>query len=91
MPLTPEESQSLTNLQRRILTNTAAGKPITEGIDREEIRKALDLFRGDRAKALAAGVAKAPAKKRASKVKQTESEADAALAAKLAKFKVSLD
>lgn len=58
MPITPEQSQQLTNLQQRILANTAAGKGAHDGITQEELKAALDILRGDRGKALAAGAEK---------------------------------
>lgn len=67
MPMTPEQSQQLTNLQKRIFTNAQQGKASTEGITQEELSEALNILRGDRAKALAAGAAKAPKKGRSKK------------------------
>lgn len=73
MPITPEQSQQITNLQQRILRNVAAGKPSSDGIDQSELRAALDILRGDRAKALAAGATK-PGRKATPKKTAVSSE-----------------
>jgi hypothetical protein len=70
MPLSPEDSQFLTNLQQRILANTAAGKGAHEGITAEDLKAALDKLRGDRGKALAAGAEKAGKAKPGRKAKE---------------------
>jgi hypothetical protein len=67
MPLAPEEAQMMTNLQRRILQNVAAGKPSADGITKEELTASLNLLRGDRAKSLAAGAEKAAKAKKGAK------------------------
>lgn len=82
MPLTPEDSQKLTDLQRRILSNVQANKPPHEGIDRAELTEAITLLRSSRATALAAGVAKAPKKAKTAKPKVTSDALDALLASK---------
>lgn len=82
MPLSPEDSQKLTDLQKRILMNTQAGKSPHEGIERAELTEALTILRSSRATALAAGVAKAPKKAKASKPKMTSDALDALLAKK---------
>lgn len=65
MPITPEESQKLGDLQRRMLANLAAGKPAHDGLTKEEIREGLDFVRSGRAAAVAAGEKKAKPKKAA--------------------------
>lgn len=69
MPLSPENAQKLTNLQQRILANAAADRPKHAGISKEELKEALDILRGDRAKALQAGVEKAKKGKKEKVVK----------------------
>lgn len=65
MAITPEESQKLGDLQRRMLANIAANKPAHDGLTKEEIREALDFVRSGRAAAVAAGEKKAKPKKAA--------------------------
>lgn len=68
MPITPEDAQKLADLQRRMLTNLAAGKAGHDGFTQDEIREGLNFIRSGRASAVAAGQEKA-AKTRKTKVK----------------------
>jgi hypothetical protein len=69
MPITPEEAQKLSNLQRRMLANIAADKPSHDGLTKEEIKEALDFVRSGRASAVAAGEKATAKKTRAPKAK----------------------
>ena len=75
MPMTPEQAQQLSDLQRRILANTAAGRPSSHGIEKDEIAKAVDILRGDRTSAMASAAAKGKTKKAAAKTSSESLEA----------------
>lgn len=89
MAITPEQSQQVTNLQRRILANVAQGKPSADGITREELSDALNILRGDRAKSLAGGATKPGRKKPAPSA--SASDAADSIAAKLKAKGFNLD
>ncbi len=50
MPLTPEQSQQVSDLRRRMLDNVAAGKATWDGFTREELQLGLESLRGGRAR-----------------------------------------
>ena len=54
MPLSPEDSQRITDLRSRMLANLAAGRQPWEGCTKEELRSALDQIRSGRSRAAAA-------------------------------------
>jgi len=55
MELTPERSQSLRNMQEKILANLAAGRPSNTGISTEELSENLAWMRSHRAPMAAKG------------------------------------
>lgn len=78
--LTPEQSQKITDLRRRMYTNVQEGRESHFGLTENEVREALDAVRSSRAQAMAAGEAK---KTRAKK--KLSSQSKSALFAKFAK------
>lgn len=59
MSLSPEQSQQLTDLRRKMLSNVAAGKPSFEGINETELGEALSFLRSNRTAAATANAKKA--------------------------------
>lgn len=82
MPITPEQSQKLTDIHQRVLANVAAGKKPQDGISQDEVKEALDILRSDRSKALAAGEKKAGKAKKEKKPSAAGQSLDAVLASK---------
>ena len=65
MPISPEESQKVTDMRSRMLANVAQGRSAWEGFSKEELREGLAILQGGRARsAEAATVAR---KKKATK------------------------
>lgn len=83
--MTPEDSQKITHLQQRILTNLQAGKNAHEGISPEDLAESLAVLRQNRVVASARG-GKAAAAKKGKAPKQSETAAEAGLASKLGDF-----
>lgn len=50
MPLTPEDSQCVTDLRSRMLGNLQAGKQAWEGFTKEELIRGLEVLKGGRAR-----------------------------------------
>jgi hypothetical protein len=62
MSMTIEQAQRITDLRVRMAANVRDGKPAHEGITTEDYAEVLSAIRGNRAVAVAAGIAKASGK-----------------------------
>jgi hypothetical protein len=83
-----QQSQRIVDMRQRMLNNIAAGKPSHEGINPEELRDVISALRSVRATAGSRG---GTAKAAATRVKQTDTEAQASLNGKLASLGLDLD
>lgn len=88
MSLSIEQSQKITDLRQRMLTNAQMGKPEHDGITPEEYKQVLEMIRSNRANAVAAGVAKEASAPRGRKKKAPETVVPDVLAdPRFAKYK----
>jgi hypothetical protein len=72
MSLSPEQSQQLTDLRRKMLSNVAAGKSSFDGINETELGDALSFLRSNRVSAATANAKKAKVAKATKATKATK-------------------
>lgn len=92
MALTIDEAQAITDLRVRMLSNLQAGKAAHDGLTPEEYKNCLDAIRGNRAIAVANGIAKAKGGRKKAAAAPAEPGVSVLANPKFAKFsKFNLD